>query len=230
MSLLLVACEDDADSCNGVEDCAAGENCYDGQCRAESTASDGDRRRGTSGPDTRADSSPSDGDGGAAPEVTSIEEMSEDTCALNCGDSPADSEPADSALDSPDVSALLGPECLGFCQTLCSFLEECGKHDDTCVTTCAQSPRYQQLSAAACTEGSHVIGLEACALWLDCGGDACALDEMCLEIIPGLSYQCAPICDRTQSLPACPPDVDCAAVVDANGSNMSSIGMCWSLY
>lgn len=134
-----------------------------------------------------------------------------------------------SASDLVDAASLVSAECLGFCNALCTFLEACDKHVPSCVLTCAQSPRYQQLSAAACNEGTAVIGLEDCRLWRDCNGMSCAIDEMCLEIIPGLSYECAPICDRTQAEPPCPGGVRCTAVTDAAMRVMTSLGMCWSL-
>ena len=154
---------------------------------------------------------------------------------------PADMSPAEMSVDTTvsdtatpedlvDAAGLVSAECLGFCNALCTFLEECDKHIPNCVVTCAQSPRYQQLSTAACNEGTAVIGLEDCRLWRDCGGQSCAIDEMCLEIIPGLSYECAPICDLTQAAPACPGDVRCTAVTDAAMHVMRSLGMCWSLF
>ncbi len=144
-----------------------------------------------------------------------------------------DSGTEDATTDtSPETAApdLLSPECTGFCTALCTFLLDCGKEDPECETTCAQSTRYQQMSPAACTEATAVIGLEACPLWLDCGGTACAIDEMCLEILPGISYECAPVCDLGQATPVCPGGDNCTPVNDANGRRMTSFGMCWSLF
>jgi hypothetical protein len=235
IALLGGACRDDVTSvCTNDSDCARGSVCDDGRCRIAEDADrprrdvveEADDDRGVDTPaDQAADSTPGDatedgpepGDGGDG-----------------AADTPAEDAVPDSAQDAsgePDADPYteLSAACAAFCEALCAFLEECGKHDVTCPARCGDSTRYQQLSTAACTEGSQVIGLEECPLWLDCGGEACDIDEMCLELIPDLSYQCAPICDRTQANPPCPDGVSCSLVMDAESHVMVSLGMCWSL-
>ena len=60
---------------------------------------------------------------------------------------------------------------------------------------------------------------------------SCAIDEMCLEIIRNVHYECAPVCDRTQpGSPACPSGVNCSMVMDTAGHIMGSLGTCWNLF
>jgi hypothetical protein len=151
-------------------------------------------------------------------------------CGVPCGDRLVCEEGACVPDPTGDPLASLSRECAGFCEALCEFLLECGKDDPTCLQRCGSSARFQALSPAACTEGAQVIGLERCPLWLDCGGRECAIDHMCLEVLPNLSYQCAAICDHTQSAPACTGGASCQTVTDANNRVMSALGMCFRLF
>ncbi|MBN1945246.1 MAG: hypothetical protein JW797_06185 [Bradymonadales bacterium] len=235
--LLLTGCSsggEDIQDCTDAAQCDPGQSCIDGVCVDQAGDLDSGLRRDLPGdaPDSAdqpQDLEPADldvgdsGEGGAEPDLAADGEPLE-------SDASGDTAEAGDPVEDTDPLAGLSPQCAGFCQALCDFLEECGKHDPTCLVRCGQSTRIQQLSAGACSEGAHVIGLEDCRLWLDCGGQSCAIDEMCLEIIPRFSYQCAPLCDHTQAQPACPAGADCSTVADAAGSIMSSLGMCWSLF
>ena len=205
LTLAITACSDENNGGDGLTD----------------TSEDSRRRR--SSPDSGSEEDTRIQDI-AADEGTEPDLAQEDTPVVDTA------VPDTTVEDIGDAASLVSPECLGFCNALCTFLEECDKHIPNCVLTCAQSPRYQQLSAAACNEGTSVIGLEDCRLWRDCNGMSCAIDEMCLEIIPNFSYECAAICDLRQAAPACPGDVRCTPVTDAASHIMTSLGMCWSLF
>jgi hypothetical protein len=241
-------------ACAEHADCASGQVCQNGTCVDDpgrprrDTSNVGDGSAGdviedastSDEPDgTDRDGLSDDGDAGddvgadaCQADCTDRECGPDPICGQSCGPDCAEGFTCESGHcveDTSDPLAALSPECAAFCEALCDFLLECGKDDPTCLDRCGASPRYQQLSTAACTEGADVIGLEDCPLWLDCGGRSCAIDEMCLEVIPGFSYECAAICDQTQAAPACPGGDDCNVVTDAAGRIMSSLGMCWSL-
>lgn len=216
---VLYACDDNNDQCASDQDCESDEICNSGSCESQSSGNrDTGRPRDVESIDA-VDSAAID----TQPETVATDLSAEPVEDADSGGG-AETTPEVSIDESPDIAGLLSTECLGFCTALCDFLWECGKQDTTCVTRCAQSPRYQQLSAAACTEGADAIGIEEdCSLWTSCGGSECAIDEMCLL---GLGYQCVLICDQNQTEPSCPSGSICFGVDDANGSRLQSLGMC----
>ena len=217
------ACDSDDAECVDDGDCESGEVCNSGFCESETAGNrDTGRPRDVEGVDV-SDSGTVD----TQPD-TVVTDTSADPGEDADGGGGAETTPEVTVDESLDIAGLLSPECETFCTALCDFLWECGKEDTTCLTRCAESPRYQQLSAAACTEGSHVIGMEDCALWMDCGGVECGIDEMCLNLV--VMYECAPICDLTQSEPACTGSDTCRAVGDASGTEMTALGMCFGFF
>lgn len=253
--LALTACAADeggGSACQSASDCGQGQTCVDGICRDDPDADDPRRQRDIRVPDQSdalAQDPETETDADASPDLGDTDQPTQDVCQQDCTGRVCGNDPVCGAPCGPncpegevcsegtcvpdepeDPLAALIPECATFCEALCEFLLACGKEDPSCLVRCGQSARYQALSSAACNEGTAVIGLEECRLWLDCGGSACAIDEMCLEVIPGYSYSCAPICDRTQSVPACTGNDRCSAVADAAGREMTALGMCWSLF
>jgi hypothetical protein len=162
--------------------------------------------------------------------VCGVDPVCGEPCGVPCGSGRLCEDGACVPDPSGDPLVDLSPACAGFCEALCDFLLECGKDDPTCLQRCGASARFQALSTAACQEGARAIVLEQCRLWLDCGGQACAIDHMCLEVLPGISYQCAPLCDHTQTAPACTGGASCQTVSDANGAVMTALGMCFRLF